>query len=445
MSLAAPILALVDIAVLHFLDRYFRVRQLGSNFRTEVVAGTTTFLAMSYIIAVNPAILADAGIAPAAAAFATCMVSGLATIAMGFFARLPLAVAPGMGLNAFFAYSVVQGHGLTWQQALGVVFVSGAAFLLLSLLGVRHAILRTMPPELLPAIGSGIGMFLVMVGLKNAGLIQAHDATLVTRGELTAPGSLLAIATLLFTATLLSRGVRAGIVIGVVGAALLGMPLGLAGVASHFEGGAFDAVLRLDIGAALSVDLLDVVFAMLFVDMFDSLGSVIGLVKKARLEDSNGQVPRLGRVLGTDAAATVVGALVGTSTLTTYIESAAGIQAGGRTGLTAVVTGGLFLLAIPVVPFVGVIPAEAAAAPLIIIGAMTVGLAREIDWDDIETALPALFVMAGMPLMFSIADGLAMGLVAYSALKVLRGRAGRVPWMVHALAALFMARFAMLA
>jgi AGZA family xanthine/uracil permease-like MFS transporter len=364
---------------------------------------------------------------------------------MGFFARLPLAVAPGMGLNAFFAYSVVQGHGLTWQQALGVVFVSGVAFLLLSLLGVRHAILRTMPPELLPAIGSGIGMFLVMVGLKNAGLIQAHDATLVTRGELSAPGSLLAIATLLFTATLLSRGVRAGIVIGVVGAALLGMPLGLAGVASHLEGGAFDAIFRLDIGAALSVDLLDIVFAMLFVDMFDSLGSVIGLVKKARLEDSNGQVPRLGRVLGTDAAATVVGALVGTSTLTTYIESAAGIQAGGRTGLTAVVTGGLFLLAIPVVPFVGLIPAEAAAAPLIIIGAMTVGLAREIDWDDIETALPALFVMAGMPLMFSIADGLAMGLVAYSALKILRGRAGRVPWMVHALAALFMARFAMLA
>lgn len=430
--------------MLDFLDRYFRIRQLGSNFRTEVVAGTTTFLAMSYIIAVNPAILADAGIAPAAAAFATCIVSGLATIAMGFLARLPLAVAPGMGLNAFFAYTVVQGHGLTWQQALGVVFVAGVAFLLLSLAGVRHAILRTMPSELLPAIGSGIGMFLVMVGLKNAGLIQAHDATLVTRGELSAPGSLLAIGTLLFTATLLSRGVRAGIVIGVVGAALLGTPLGLAGVASDLDGGAFDAIFRLDIGAALSVDLLGIVFAMLFVDMFDSLGTVIGVVKKARLEDSDGQVPRLGRVMGTDAAATIVGALAGTSTLTTYIESAAGIQAGGRTGLTSVVTGALFLLAIPVVPFVGLIPAEAAAAPLIIIGATTVGLAREVDWDDIETAVPALFVMAGMPLTFSIADGLAMGVVAYSALKILRGRAGKVAWMVHALAALFMARFALL-
>ena len=431
-------------AVLDFLDRYFQIGQLGSNFRTELVAGATTFLAMSYIIAVNPAILADAGIAPAAAAFATCLVSGLATIAMGFVARLPLAVAPGMGLNAFFASSVVQGHGLTWQEGLGVVFVSGVAFMLLTLLGVRRAILRTMPPSLLPAIASGIGLFLVMVGLKNAGLIRAHDATFVTRGDLSSPGSLLAIATLLFTATLLSRGVRAGIVIGIVGASLIGVPLGLSGVASHLGGGALDAIFSLDIGGILSVDLLDIIFAMLFVDMFDSLGSVIGVVKKARLEDSDGQVPRLGRVMGVDAAARVFGALAGTSTMTTYIESAAGIEAGGRTGLTSVVTGGLFLLAIPVVPFVGLIPPVAAAAPLIIIGAMTVGLASEIDWEDIDTAVPALFVIAGMPLMFSIADGLAMGVVSFSALKILRGQAGQVSWMVHVLALLFVARFALL-
>lgn len=430
--------------MLDFLDRYFQIGQLGSNFRTEIVAGATTFLAMSYIIAVNPAILADAGIAPAAAAFATCLVSGLATIGMGFVARLPLAVAPGMGLNAFFAYSVVQGYGLTWQEGLGVVFVSGVGFMLLTLLGVRRAILRTMPPSLLPAIASGIGLFLVMVGLKNAGLIRAHDATFVTRGDLSSPGSLLAIATLLFTATLLSRGVRAGIVIGIVGASLIGVPLGLSGVASHLGGGALEAIFSLDIGAALSVDLVDIVFAMLFVDMFDSLGSVIGLVKKARLEDSDGQVPRLGRVMGVDAAATVFGALAGTSTMTTYIESAAGIEAGGRTGLTSVVTGGLFLLAIPLVPFVGLIPSVAAAAPLIIIGAMTVGLASEIDWEDIDTAVPALFVIAGMPLMFSIADGLAMGVVSFSALKILRGQAGQVSWMVHALALLFVARFALL-
>lgn len=430
--------------VLDFLDRYFQIGQLGSNFRTEIVAGATTFLAMSYIIAVNPAILADAGIAPAAAAFATCLVSGLATIGMGFVARLPLAVAPGMGLNAFFAYSVVQGYGLTWQEGLGVVFVSGLAFMLLTLLGVRRAILRTMPASLLPAIASGIGLFLVMVGLKNAGLIRAHDATFVTRGDLSSPGSLLAIATLLFTATLLSRGVRAGIVIGIFGASLIGVPLGLSGVASHLGGGALDALFSLDIGAALSVDLVDIIFAMLFVDMFDSLGSVIGVVKKARLEDSDGQVPRLGRVMGVDAAATVFGALAGTSTMTTYIESAAGIEAGGRTGLTSVVTGGLFLLAIPVVPFVGLIPPVAAAAPLIIIGAMTVGLASEIDWEDIDTAVPALFVIAGMPLMFSIADGLAMGVVSFSALKILRGQAGQVSWMVHVLALLFVARFALL-
>jgi len=435
---------LAQIGVLDSLDRYFEVRQRGSSVRTGVVAGATTFLAMSYVIAVNPAILADAGIPPAAAAFATCLVSGLATIAMGLFARLPLAVAPGMGLNAFFAYAVVQGHGLAWQEGLGIVFVSGVAFMVLTLLGVRNAILRTMPPQLLPAIASGIGMFLVMVGLKNAGLIRAHDATLVTRGDLTAPPALLAIATLLFTTTLLSRGVRAGIAIGIVGAALVGIPLGLTGGASNTGGGAFDALFALEIDAALSLGVLDIVFAMLFVDMFDSLGTVIGLVKKARLEDSKGQVAGLGRVLGVDAAATIVGAFAGTSTMTTYVESAAGIQAGARTGLASVVTGGLFLLAVPVVPFVGLIPPFAAAAPLIIVGAATVGLAREIEWDDMDTAVPALCVMAGMPLMFSSADGLAMGVVSYSALKILRGQAGRVSWLVHALAALFVARFVLL-
>ena len=431
--------------MLEFLDRYFEVRRLGSSVRTEVVAGATTFLAMSYIIAVNPVILADAGIPPAAAAFATCLVSGLATIAMGLYARQPLAVAPGMGLNAYFAYAVVLGHGLAWQEGLGIVFVSGVAFMLLTLLGVRNAILRMMPPQLLPAIASGLGMFLAMVGLTNAGLIRAHDATLVTRGDLTAPSALLAIGTLLLTTTLLSRGVRAGIAIGIVAAALASIPLGLTGDASQTGGGAFDTLFALEVDAALSWGVLDIVFTMLFIDMFDSLGTVVGLVKKARLEHSEGQFARLGRVLGVDAAATVVGALAGTSNITTYVESAAGIQAGARTGLASVVTGGLFLLAMPVVPFVELIPPVAAAAPLIIVGAATVGLAREIAWDDMDAAVPALFVILGMPLTFSIADGLAMGVVSYSALKVLRGQAGKVSWLVHALAALFVARFALLA
>ena len=427
------------------LESRFELNRLGTTVRTEVVAGVTTFLTMSYIIAVNPAILADAGIPPAAAAFATCLVSGLGTIAMGFWARVPLAVAPGMGLNAFFAYTVVQGMGLSWQQALGIVFLSGMTFVVLTLLGVRQAMVRMMPEQLLPAIGAGIGMFLLMIGLNNAGLIQAHESTLLTRGDWAEPRALLSIAALLLIATLLSRGVRAGILIGIVAASLAAIPLGLAGASEQRSGGALDAVLSLDVGGALSIDLVDIVFTMLFVDFFDSLGTAIGVIKRAGLQESDGRIPRLGRVLGVDATCTVGGALVGTSTVTTYIESAAGIAAGGRSGLTAVVTGTLFLLALPLAPLVGMIPSAAVAAALIIIGATILGLMKEVDWNDIDTAVPALFTMVGMPLTFSISDGLAMGVISFSALKILRGRAGEISWLVHLLAALFLARYVLLA
>ena len=427
------------------LDRFFELSRLGTSVRTEVVAGATTFLAMSYIVAVNPAILADAGIPPAAAAFATCLVSGLGTIAMGLWARLPLAVAPGMGLNAFFTYTVVLGMGLAWQQALGVVFLSGVLFVILTVLGVRQAMVRMMPPQLLPAIGAGIGMFLLLIGLNNSGLIRAHESTLVTRGDWAAPESMLAIAAVLLIATLLSRGVRAGILIGIAAATVAAFPLGVSGAGSERMGGAFDAVLRLDLGGVLSFGLADIVLSMLFVDFFDSLGTAIGVIKKAGLEDSDGKVPRLGRMLSVDGGCTVAGSLFGTSTVTTYVESAAGIAAGGRSGLTAVVTGVLFLLALPAAPLVAMIPSAAVAAALIVIGATIVGLAREIDWDDIDTAVPAIFTMVGMPLTFSIADGLSMGLISFSALKILRGQARETSWLVHLLAVLFVARFAFVA
>ncbi len=426
------------------IEDYFELGRLGTSVRTEVVAGTTTFLAMSYIIAVNPAILADAGIPPAAAAFATCLVSGLGTIAMGLWARAPLALAPGMGLNAFFAYTVVQGAGLTWQEALGVVFLSGTIFALTTVVGVRQAIVRALPERLMPAISAGIGLFLVVIGLNNAGIIRSHEATLLTRGDLTTPNALLAIATLLFTATLLSRGIRAGILIGIAAATAVALPLGLSGTGSATAGGALDAALQLDLGGILSVGVFDLLLAMVFVDFFDSLGTMVGVIKRAGLEDESGRVPRLGRMLGVDAASTMVGSLAGTSTVTTYIESAAGITAGGRTGLTSVVTGTLFLIALPVAPLVAVIPSAAVAAALIIIGASAVGLAGQVDWDDIDTAVPALFLIAGMPLTFSIADGLAMGLISYSALKILRGRPSDAGWPVHLLAALFVARYVFL-
>lgn len=427
------------------IERYFELRPLGTSVRTEVVAGVTTFLAMSYIIGVNPAILSDAGIPPAAAAFATCLVSGLGTIAMGLWAKAPVAVAPGMGLNAFFAYTVVQGAGLTWQQGLGMVLVSGVVFIALTVAGMRQALLRALPRELVPAIGAGIGLFLVVIGLRNGGLIRGSEATLVTLGDLAAPTALLAAGTTLLIATLLSRKVHAGILIGVAAATLVSIPLGLAGSQPSQAGGALDALLQLDLQGALAWGLADILLAMLFVDLFDSLGTMVGLITKARLEDDAGRIPRLGRMLGVDGASTVAGALAGTSTVTTYIESAAGIEAGGRSGLTSVVTGGLFLLSLPLVGVVTLVPSAAVAAALVVIGATTVGLARSIDWDDIDTGLPALLMLAGMPLTFSIADGLSLGLISYSALKILRGRASQVPWSVHLLAAVFVARYALVA
>ena len=427
------------------LDRGFGITRRGSTVGREVLAGSTTFLAMSYIIAVNPAILGDAGVPPAAAAFATCLAAGLGTVVMGLWARMPLAVAPGMGLNAYFAYSVVLGLGVPWERALGLVFLAGVAFFVLSLLGVRQVLLRMMPAPLLPAIGAGIGMFLVLIGLRNAGLVQGHDTTLVTRGDLSEPGTLLAVGTLLACATLLARGVRAGILLAIVGATILSIPLGLAGEAGHQDAGSLGAVMQLDLAGAFAPEMLDVVFALLFVDVFDSLGTVIALIRKAGLARPDGTMPGLERVMCVDAGATVAGSLLGTSTLTTYIESAAGIEAGGRTGLTAVVTGALFLLALPLAPLVALIPSAAVAAPLVIVGASTVGLAREIDWDDTDIAVSALFIMAGIPLMFSIADGLAMGTICFVVLRLLRGRTSEVPWPVRGLAALFVARFALLA
>lgn len=427
------------------LDRGFGITRRGSTVGREVLAGSTTFLAMSYIIAVNPAILGDAGVPPAAAAFATCLAAGLGTVVMGLWARMPLAVAPGMGLNAYFAYSVVLGLGVPWERALGLVFLAGVAFFVLSLLGVRQVLLRMMPAPLLPAIGAGIGMFLVLIGLRNAGLVEGHETTLVTRGDFSEPGTLLAVGTLLACATLLARGVRAGILLAIVGATILSIPLGLAGEAGHQDAGSLGAVMQLDLAGAFAPEMLDVVFALLFVDVFDSLGTVIALIRKAGLARPDGTMPGLERVMCVDAGATVAGSLLGTSTLTTYIESAAGIEAGGRTGLTAVVTGGLFLLALPLAPLVALIPSAAVAAPLVIVGASTVGLAREIDWDDTDIAVSALFTMAGIPLMFSIADGLAMGTICFVVLRLLRGRASEVPWPVRGLAALFVARFALLA
>ena len=429
------------------LERYFGLRELGTNVRTELLAGLTTFLTMSYIVFVNPSILADAGLPAEAVTAATCLAAAVGSLGMGLWARHPIALAPGMGINAYFAYGVVQGMGVAWRTALGAVFLSGALFLLLTALGVRQRLLEAIPRELYQATAAGIGLFLALIGLRNAGVITASEATLVTLGDLGEPATLLSIGGLLAIAAMLARGVRAAMAIGILGASAVAALTGV----SAWRPGAFDpgalaeTALALDIGAAVELGLLEIIFVFLFVDFFDSVGTILAVTTRAGLVGRDGKIPRIGRMLTVDASATMVGALAGTSTTTCYIESAAGVSVGGRSGLTAVTVGLLFLLALPLAPLVGMAPAAATAPALILVGALMAGALKEIDWDDVTVGAPAFLILLTIPLTYSIANGLAIGFLAYDALKILRGQGGLVPWPTHALAALFLARFAWLA
>ncbi|MBI1356989.1 MAG: NCS2 family permease [Acidobacteria bacterium] len=429
------------------LERYFELRELGTDVRTELLAGLTTFLTMSYIVFVNPSILADAGLPAAGVTAATCLAAAAGSLGMGLWARRPIALAPGMGINAYFTYGVVLGMGVPWQTALGAVFVSGAVFLLLTGVGVRQRLLEAIPPQLYQATAAGIGLFLALIGLRNAGLIQASEATLVTLGDLGAPATLLSIGGLLAIAAMLAWGVRAAMLLGILGATAAAVGAGVA----HWQPGSFDftalgeTVFALDIADALELGLLEIIFVFLFVDFFDSVGTILAVATRAGMVDEDGKIPRIGRMLTVDASATMVGALAGTSTTTCYIESAAGVAVGGRSGLTAVVVGLLFLLALPLAPLIGLIPAAATAPALILVGSMMAASLREIDWDDVSVSVPAFLILLTIPLTYSIANGLAIGFLAHDALQILTGRGGRVPWMTHGLAALFLARFIWLA
>jgi adenine/guanine/hypoxanthine permease len=435
------------------LERIFALSAHGTNVRTEALAGATTFLTMAYIIAVNPSILSAAGLPVPAVAAATCLSAGIASIMMGLFANYPLALAPGMGLNAYFTYSVVLGMGVPWQTALGCVFISGVAFFLLTLAGVRQMILRAMPKPLLAATAAGIGLFIALIGLKNAGLIVANPATFVTLGDLKTSTALLTLLGLVIIAGLQAWKVKGAMLIGIVVISVIGWFLGL----SHWDGWTFgpaalsETAFKLDIPAAFNlggsfgVALLEIIFVFLFVDLFDNIGTLAAVTKRAGLQKEDGSIPRLNRVLFTDSAATMIGSLAGTTTVTSYIESASGIAVGGRTGLTAVVTGLLFLLALFLAPLVGLVPAAATAPALILVGAMMMAPLSEVDWDSPLDALPAFLTVIMIPLTFSIANGLAFGITAYAVLKLVTGKAKASDWMLFVLGALFVARFAFLA
>ena len=425
------------------LDRYFRIAEHGSTVRTEVMAGFATFLTMAYIIFVNPLILSDAGMDKGAVFVATCLAAAAGSAVMGLYANYPVALAPGMGLNAYFTYAVVGGMGYTWQVALGAVFISGVLFLILSLLPIRELIINAIPQSLKVAISAGIGFFLAIIALKNAGVVVDHPATLVTAGALGEPGTLLAIGGFLALVALDRWRVPGAIIIAVLGATLVGVALGV----SPFQG-VVDAppslaptFLAMDLAGALQVGLVAIVFAFLFVDLFDTAGTLVGVAHRAGLLDARGRLPRIGRALIADSSATMIGAALGTSTTTSYIESAAGIKAGGRTGLTAVVVAALFLLCVFFSPLANTVPAYATAPALFFVACLMARGMAELPWDDVTEYAPGVLTALAMPFTFSIATGIAFGFVSYAAVKVLAGRARDVHPIVAVLAVLFVLKF----
>ena len=446
-----------------FVERLFGLRAAGVTIGGELNAALTTFLTMAYILVVNPAILSEAIQLPGgASAFpqlltATALAAAFGTLLMGLLARYPFAVAPGMGLNAYFTYTVVLGQGVPWQTALGAVFISGVGFLFLSVAGVRTAVVRAIPRELRIATGAGIGLFLAIIGARNAGLVVDHPATLLTLGDVTSPGVLLAVLGLVVTVVLLALRVRAALVVGIAAvtglAILLGAPVYAGGqVFSGFADGVVrapawpvDVAFALDLGAAVELGLVGIVFTFLFVDLFDTAGTLIGLADKAGVLDDEGSMPRASAAFASDALATAFGALAGTSTTTSYIESASGIEAGGRTGLVSVFVAAFFAASLFLWPLLAAIPAVATAPALIVVGAMMMHGVGRIDWSDHRVSVPAFVTMVGMPLTFSIANGIAFGIIGWTVIHAASGRARRVHWIVYTLTALLILRYGWLA
>jgi AGZA family xanthine/uracil permease-like MFS transporter len=432
------------------LERLFHLTESRTDVRTELLAGITTFVTLAYILFVNPSILKDAGMPPEATFAATCIASAFATLVMGLYANYPIAVAPGMGLNAFFTYAVVIGMKLPWQTALGAVFISGLIFFILTVTRVREWIVDGVPQVLRLAIGVGIGLFIAFIGLRNAGIIVKSDATLLTLGDMKSAGVLVAVGGVIMTSFFVAHRVKGALLIGILSTTILAMVVGVApapsGVRSFVAvGNPFEQLkttaFHLNIGAALKVGLIPILFSFTFVDLFDNIGTLMGVARKARLLNERGQLPRIGKALFADSLGTMFGALMGTSTVTSYIESAAGVSEGGRTGLTAAVVGILFIVALAFAPLVGLIPAQATAPVLILVGSfMMVDLAH-IQFDDFTDALPAFLTIVMMPLTYSVAQGLAFGFVSYTVIKLIAGRHKENNPVTYTLTVLFVLHF----
>ena len=432
------------------LDRVFKLRQKNTTVHTEIIAGMTTFIALAYIMFVNPNILADAGIPKEAAIASTIWVAALATMMMGVFANYPVALAPGMGLNAFFAYYVVGTLHLSWQVALGAVFFSGVLFFLMTLGGIRQAIINSVPANLKKAIGVGIGLFIAFIGLKGTGLIIADKATYITLGHVGAPTTLLALFGLLFTAALMARDVRGALLIGIVATTHLSMVVGLSPVPHSIKdimslqlpsmGQTFG---QLDIMGAWQYGIFSIIFTFTVVELFDNMGTLIGLTTKAKLINENGEIENLDRALTTDAVGTMVSAVFGTSTVTSYIESAAGIAEGGKTGLTAVTVAVLFLISLFFAPLIGLVPAFATAPALVLVGALMMSDVVNVKFDDFSDGLPAFLTIIMMPLTSSIANGFAFGFISFVFMKAFVGKAREISLIMWFVSIAFLVNLAM--
>ena len=425
------------------LERLFRLSEYGARVRTEVLAGVTTFVTMAYIIFVNPQIMADAGMDPGAGFVVTCLASALACLLMGFYANWPVGLAPGMGMNAFFSYTVVGSMGYSWQIALGAVFLSGALFFLISVTRLRHWLLSSIPMNLRFAMGSGVGLFIGFIGLQNGGIIVDSPVTILTLGDLTRPETMLAAIGFLLIAGLSVRGVPGAILLGILAVTLIGLIAGLVSYQGLVSAPPDMAAtfLQLNVTGALDAAMVSVIMAFLFVNLFDTTGTLMGVAQRAGLVDDQGNIRNMDRALKSDSSANVVGACLGCTPVTSYVESVAGITSGGRTGLTAVTVGILFLLAVFFAPLARMVPEFATSGAIVYVAMLMLGGMRDLDWDDASELVPALITIVAIPLTFSIADGIAIGFITYTCIKLAVGQFREISAGVWVLTLIFLAKF----
>lgn len=426
------------------LEKLFKLKQNKTSLKQEAVAGLTTFLTMAYIIFVNPSMLADAGMDQGAVFVATCVAAAIGCLVMGLLANYPIALAPGMGLNAFFTYTVVGEMGYSWETALGAVFLSGICFMILSLVRIREWVVNSIPMSLRLGIAAGIGLFLALIGLKSAGIVVANPATLVGMGDITAFPALMSVLGFFLIIAFVQRGYKAAVILSILAITVLGLAFGdvqYSGLVSMPPSIA-PTFMKMDLSGMLEISMISVVFAFLFVDLFDTSGTLVAVAHRGGFLDDKGRLPRLNRALTADSAATIAGAMLGTSTTTSYVESTSGVSAGGRTGLTAVVVGLLFLASLFISPLAGMVPAYATAGTLFYVAILMMSGLVHVEWEDLTEASPVVVVCLLMPLTFSIATGIAFGFIAYAAIKLLCGRFRDLNAGVVALALLFILKFA---